>query len=83
LAAKWLAGLVEIKPTTKLAAEVFDVSIPLIMRELAKVEAAPKNGAINSTTNATTISLSDEERAAVARTLGETELWHLLELATA
>jgi hypothetical protein len=39
LAAKWKLGLAQIEPTTKLAAEVFGVSVPLVMEETASLEA--------------------------------------------
>jgi hypothetical protein len=39
-AAKWRSGLIDVKPTTKLAAEVFGVSIPLVLEEIAKVNGA-------------------------------------------
>lgn len=39
LAAKWRLGLAQIEPTTKLAAGVFSVSVPLVMEETASLEA--------------------------------------------
>jgi hypothetical protein len=40
LAAKWRSGLIDVKATTKLAAEVFGVSLPLVLEEIAKVNGA-------------------------------------------
>jgi hypothetical protein len=81
LAAKWLAGLVVIEPTTKLAAKVFDVSPQLIKQELAWIDALPQDAATNSLPNGTTVTLDDDEKSAVAHALGEEQLWECLEIA--
>jgi hypothetical protein len=73
IAAQWRRGQVQIAPTTRLAADVFGVSVQLVNAAIAKTTAAP-----SLTTQ--TISIPESERAAVARALGEDQLWKLLEV---
>lgn len=41
LAARWKLGLLHVDPTTKLAAEIFGVSLSLVMQEIEHLETHP------------------------------------------
>jgi len=72
LAAQWISGRLEVSPTVEIAAEVFGISATIIENELAQIKAQPPEK----------ISLTYEERQAVADVLGEAELWACLDIAT-
>jgi hypothetical protein len=73
LAAQWLAGLIAVSPSVKMASETFDVSAPLIRRARAKID---DNEVVDEQ-----IVLTPDQCAALARTLGEEQIWHILKLA--
>jgi hypothetical protein len=62
LAARWKLGLIEVEPTTKLAATVFGVSVPLVNEAIEDLEAHGVT-AIPSI-DSTWASMSDGERDA-------------------
>ena len=52
LAAKWRLKIAQVEPTTKLAAEVFGVSVPLVMEETASLKARlAKRAKVNGDSN--------------------------------
>jgi hypothetical protein len=90
LAAGWKLDLVRVEPTTKLASQVFNVSVPLVNAAIKELEPAVTNGRSKANgTPATTVELlehhwqqsSDAERYAFVR--GRlAELWDRIDRLT-
>jgi hypothetical protein len=92
-AAEWLAGVVQVEPTLKMAAEIFGASIPYVNEALADLKAYAEyvgNGClINGNGTATPVSAIDaawlsmdtDEREAFARR-HLISLWDAIEVVT-
>jgi hypothetical protein len=70
-AALWCSGHLTVKPTIKLAAVTFHVSVPLVADALKGIEPAPQESVLVAAFRRA----SPAERAAAARIIGIDQIW--------
>jgi hypothetical protein len=77
LAAEWRLGALRIDPTTKLAAAVFGVSVPLVTDAIKELEAAAKLKAAAAATNGSKV--SDATIKWIVQDAGVERVWSAIE----
>jgi hypothetical protein len=80
-AVRWLRGELQIKPTIKLAAEVFRVSHPRIKQAQARIEQRERNKRYASNGNGTT-TLSDSALERLVAEVGIDRVWRAVDKLT-